>query len=110
MTAEDFEDAYERLLSLRANLPERDRIPEWYVIEYHQTLDDLTEATGRDLSKYRIRENELSRDKALFRSGGGGLRHTRGRRCDGRLLKMRLDAVGRVFAPGQPRPPIGFRS
>jgi hypothetical protein len=103
------EAALERLVSLRANLPDRERIPERYVTEYHEALDDLTEATGRDLTAYRIREDELSPARASSLIRGGLLRHNRGKSCDKRLLKTRLDAFGWAFGPDQLRSPFGFR-
>ena len=67
---------YARLVSLNKNLPNDPRIPEFYVDEYHQLLDQLQKlgVDGVDVDEFRLPEENI-RQRVV---GGNGRKGAKG--------------------------------
>ncbi len=94
------------------NLPPE--ISEERVAEYHGILQELGNASGEDLTAFRIPESELKPKVASWsrptRRRRGIVTYTTERYCDPTVMRRQIEAVLRYFHAIQPPPPgVGFR-
>jgi hypothetical protein len=106
--------AWAELQAFKKNLPAS--ITESHVTEFHRCLDLLHEATGEDVSPFRIPDENLKPHVARLRPAS--LRHplavtpSKEKYCDRNVMVRKLDAVCTYFkniqAPPPEKPKYGF--
>jgi len=105
------------LQSLTDELPPRGDVEEKYINLYHQTLADIQNETGHDLSYFSIPSTELERHitsipgPRIGRHGGGEPTYSKDHYCDrARFLIGLKGAINFIksFMQGAGPRPIGF--
>lgn len=99
--------AWAQIDSFSKNLPSS--ILEKHVTEFHGLLDLLHDATGEDVSAFRIPEGEIKPVVTSFRRAGysgrpGSVAYSKEKYCDHDLMMRRLDALRGYFTRIQPPP------
>jgi hypothetical protein len=89
------------------NLPTS--IQEKHVVEYHGILDRIHEATGEDISPFRIPDEELKREITSIQRRGlsgrpGSVSYSKVRYCDHDLIVRKIDALRNYFKRIEPPP------
>lgn len=105
-------EAMARLTALKTNLPNPMHVQEKYVNEFHEILGLLEDASGDDLSNFRVPAIEVHPQISSWRPMSGTVTYTQDKRCDRSFLMMKIDAVLSLFqlqASGQTSR-IGFRA
>jgi|ERR1700739_4456063 hypothetical protein len=100
--------AYARLKSLKANLPDRFHADQTYVEEFHSILDILQQESGTSLSAFRVPANEMQRESSGGNSITGETYYTGRMVCHRTYLMMRIDGVLGFFTISSPETAIGF--
>lgn len=109
--------AVARFNAFRSHLP--NHLDEGAVAQFHEIVSALEEATGEDLSSFRIPESELkhrviSRGPLRARPGrppSGGTRMSEKRYCDDQVMRRQIEGIASYFASLQSPPhrrKIGF--
>lgn len=105
-------EAYSRLKALKSNVPDP-YVHYKYVVEFHQILDLLEQASGADLVRFRIPEWEVKRVVTSESYIGEGRTYSDESYAEASFFRMRVDGVLTMFdlltgsQPGT-RPPVGF--
>jgi hypothetical protein len=96
--------ALSTLTALKEHVPDTVYVAEKYIEEFHNVLDALVCATGSNLDRYRIPEDEIhpivtSFSPKRIRAGHlvGGTKFTKGKFGERAFLMMRIDAVLKSF-------------
>ncbi|MEX2263088.1 MAG: hypothetical protein WD696_14125 [Bryobacteraceae bacterium] len=95
-------EAYARLNSLKANLPEHYEVHEKWVAEFNAILDLLETATGHDLGSFRVptpevRPRVVAVQMATMRRPGRVSYSTKNY-CERSFLVMKIDGVLNYFS------------
>lgn len=107
-------EAYARLNSLKANLPEHYEVHEKWVTEFHAILDLLQAETGHDLLSFRVPAPEVrSRVEAVRMATvrrPAKVYHSSDNYCERPFLVMKIDGVSNYFSYQTPQERrIGFQ-
>jgi len=102
--------AWAKLDAFSKDLPTS--ILEKHVTEFHAILDLLHEASGEDVSPFRIPDEEVKPVVTSFVMGKpGSATYSRNKHCDKNLLVRRINEVRNYFeriSPPAERPKMGF--
>jgi hypothetical protein len=106
--------AWSELDSLRKNLPQS--IMEKHVAEFHRILSLLHEATGEEISAFRIPDEEVkpvitSARRTSYTGRPGGRTYSDEKYCDRDLMMRKIDATYGYFSslmPPAQTPKFGF--
>lgn len=101
-------EAYACIQALRANLDKEYAVEQKYVEEYHFALDKLAEASGKNLSSFRIPASELRRRVVHSNSVSGVTDYSKFPECDGAFFRVKLDTLLILFDIRTKGKTIGF--
>lgn len=102
-------EAFVRLESLKANLPNYYYVHEKYVHEYHDVLNDLSALSGSDFTKFLVPESELTNQIASINSRTGEKKYRDYKVCERSFLMMKIEGVINFFKLSNQNPDIEFR-
>jgi hypothetical protein len=107
---------YARLVSLRGNLPQTERVDQKYVNEFHSILGELESDSGADLTTCRVPPAELVRvpvgDDPIFNNDGDIVGYKPilddAITCERNYVTMKIDSLLEFFSVRDRQ--IGFRA
>jgi len=106
-------EAYSRLKSLKANIPQYKELEMKWVSEYHSILDVLEKETGKDFSNFKVPESEtpVRKTKGDYVTENTPYHYVQ--TCDRAFLMMKIDSFLMffdLFTESQKRgkSPLGF--
>ncbi len=85
--------AFARINSIKENIPEKVKVSEDWVIEYHAALDQVEKEIGKSLSEFRVSKKSLKQSLASFNTITGTKSYREGLWCDRSILLQKVDAV-----------------
>jgi hypothetical protein len=100
--------AYVRLKSLKANLPDRIHADQTYVEEFHSIVDILQNESGHDLSAFRVPATQMQRESSGGNYITGEVFYTGRLVCTRSYLMMRIDGVLGFFTLVSSKETVGF--
>ena len=102
--------AWAKLDAFSKDLPTS--VLEKHVTEFHEILDLLSQASGEDVSPFRIPNEEVKPIVTSFVMGKpGSATYSRDKHCDKNLMVRRINEVRNYFeriSPPAERPKMGF--
>lgn len=96
--------AYTRLNALRKNLGDDKQylVDEKYILDYHETLNKLSQITGSNLDEFRVPDCELKPTQVGGHyddeTGEVDVQYSRERYCEKTFLFSKLDALLQYFS------------
>jgi hypothetical protein len=106
-------EAYARLKSLKANIPQHRELEMKWVSEYHSILDVLENETGKDFGNFKVPESEtpVRKTKGDYVTANSPYYYVQ--TCDRAFLMMKIDSFLMFFdlfteSKKSGKSPVGF--
>ena len=109
----NFIAAYSKLLSIKNNLPEHVSIDESWVIQFHESLEGISDILGSHFNEFKVPESDIKYQEYQTSYNPVQTELSESKFCDRSKLMAKIDAVLtyiQLKSPPEDKEQMGFHS